>query len=64
MVTTDTNVLLPDQGREIRYRHKGKEWRVGIVRLVWAYEEAVIDLEGGDSLIPAFGDEWAYNATT
>jgi hypothetical protein len=61
MVTADHDVPLPDDGREIRYRRKGQsDWKVGIVALVWAYEEAIIDVKDGGSIIPAFGDEWFY----
>jgi hypothetical protein len=44
----------------IRYRKKGaSEWCEGVIDFVWNYDgEDIIDLEGGGSLIPAFGDEW------
>ena len=56
----DTLVPLPSDGQEIRYRRKGQpEWKTGTVAFCWlALDEAAIDIEGGGTIIPAFGDEW------
>jgi hypothetical protein len=52
------DVGLPEVGQRISYRKKGESgYRQGVVTCVWAYEEAIIDVDG-TSIIPAFGDDW------
>lgn len=55
--------MIPTLGQKIKYQKKGTgPWHEATVTCIWCYDsENICDLDDGQHLIVAFGDEW-YDA--